>query len=272
VLCAPAGPGLADTEPRPASGDRSGGAKSVPEILPGILQGYLHEEEQLDSRKFVPPAPAAESLRQQLDDAWAWRMLRLRDTPRWQLATTDAELAFPEAASVFSCELGFSVSEARTPSLYLLLRRSLTDLGLSTYAAKNAYQRKRPFMTTNTPVCTPGEKAKLQKDGSYPSGHTAIGWGWALILAELMPDRAERILSRGIVFGESRNVCNVHWASDVEAGRLVGAATVARLHGDPEFQADLRAARQEMERIRVQPQQEPGPCQANRTELLGDEP
>jgi acid phosphatase (class A) len=40
-------------------------------------------------------------------------------------------------------------------------------------------------------------------------------------------------------------MCNVHWQSDVDEGRTVAAATVARLHADPRFSADLDAARTE---------------------------
>ena len=62
---------------------------------------------------------------------------------------------------------------------------------------------------------------------------SAVGWGWALVLTELVPARADAILQRGREFGYSRVVCNVHWQSDVEAGRTMAAATVARLHADP---------------------------------------
>ena len=30
--------------------------------------------------------------------------------------------------------------------------------------------------------------------------------------------------TRGLAFGDSRVVCGVHWQSDVEAGRVIGAA------------------------------------------------
>lgn len=53
------------------------------------------------------------------------------------------------------------------------------------------------------------------------------------------------ILARGRAFGESRVVCNVHWYSDVVAGRFMGAAAVARLHGDPIFLAEVEAAKAE---------------------------
>ena len=91
----------------------------------------------------------------------------------------------------------------------------------------------------------------MRKDGSYPSGHTSIGWGWALILTELAPDRAEAILARGRSFGESRNVCNAHWYTDVVAGRLVGAAAVAKLHAKDNFLAAMDAARKDIDRART---------------------
>jgi len=222
----------------------------VREIMPGVLQGYFSKTDQLDSKDFVLPAPTENSERQTLDTAWSEKMLPLRGSARWDLAIRDAYLAFPAAASAFSCALGIPVTEADTPALYILLRRTLADLGLATYSAKNAYQRERPFMTNGAPVCTPQEEDKLRKDGSYPSGHTSIGWGWALILTELVPDRAEEILARGRSFGESRNVCNVHWYSDIVAGRLVGAAAVAKLHANEQFLAAIDAARADIDRAR----------------------
>ena len=72
-----------------------------------------------------------------------------------------------------------------------------------------------------------------------------------LILSEIEPDRAEEILDRGRAFGESRIVCNHHWYSDVVWGRFMGAATVARLHADPTFRADLEAAKAEVAAIRA---------------------
>jgi len=106
-------------------------------------------------------------------------------------------------------------------------------------------------MLNGEPVCTPEEVEGLRKDGSYPSGHTAIGWAWALILTEIAPDRADAILARGRAFGESRNICNVHWHSDVLEGRFMGAAAVARLHADPAFRAEIEAAKAEVASVRA---------------------
>lgn len=235
---------------------------AVPELRPGVPAGYLAADARPDSLKLLPGPPAQGSPAQALDDDAARQAGTLRGSPRWQVATTDAVLTFPQAASTFSCALGVPVSAKDTPYLNILLRRSLVDAGLSTYGAKDRYKRTRPFVANKTGMCTPAEAAKLEKDGSYPSGHSAIGWAWALILAEVEPARADAILARGRAYGQSRVVCNVHWQSDVNEGRMMAAATVARLHADPTFRADLEQARREVAAARAAGARAPGDCQA----------
>jgi acid phosphatase (class A) len=261
LACALGGCGTMKSQPASAQGTAMAG-EQVKEIMPGMLEGYLSKEEQLDSKEFVLPSPAEDSARQAMDTAWANNMQALRGTDRWDLAISDADLHFPAPANVFSCALGIPVSEGETPALYMLLRRTLTDIGLAPYSAKNAYQRERPFMVRGETTCTPEDEEALRKDGSYPSGHTSIGWGWALILTELAPDHAEAILARGRSFGESRNVCNVHWYTDVVAGRLVGAAAVAKLHANEQFRQAMDAARADIERMRREGKKPQGDCAA----------
>jgi acid phosphatase (class A) len=133
----------------------------------------------------------------------------------------------------------------------MLLRRSLTDSGMATYAAKDHYQRVRPFAVNNEASCTPDAEAALRKDGSYPSGHSTIGWTYALILSEIAPERTNVLLERSMSFGQSRVICGVHWQSDVTAGRVIAAGTVARLHADPVFRAELEEAKKEMASLRA---------------------
>jgi acid phosphatase (class A) len=143
------------------------------------------------------------------------------------------------------------------------------DVGLSTYRAKDHYKRTRPFVVHNGPTCYLKDEAMLRTDGSYPSGHSAIGWGYALLLAELNPGRADIILRRGRDFGQSRLVCDVHWQSDIDAGRVIAAATVARLHGDPAFRADLEAARAEVAAATATAQPTAANCAAEAAALAG---
>lgn len=222
--------------------------EAVGELRPGsgYARGYLDRKALPDSLALLSKPPAEGSAEQAADMAVYRATRALRDTPRWQLAAADANLKFPKAAETFSCALDLPISQERTPHLNMLLRRSLVDAGLATYAAKDTYKRPRPFALLEEATCTPDEEAKLSKDGSYPSGHAALGWAWALLLAEIAPDRANAVLFRGFEFGQSRVICGVHWQSDVDAGRVVGAAAVARLHADPVFRAQLAAAKAEV--------------------------
>jgi acid phosphatase (class A) len=232
-----------------------------------MLAGYLPRTALPDSLALLPPPPAAGSSAQAADDEAFRATLPLRNTPRWALAAADANLKFPQAAETFACALDAPISADTTPNLYTLLRRTLVDAGLSTYAAKDHYKRQRPFITHKAPLCTPEEEAALAGDGSYPSGHAALGWAWGLMLAEMAPERANALLQRGHAFGQSRVVCGVHWQSDVNQGRVMGAAAVARLHADPVFRAQLDEAAKEVAAARTKGLKPAGNCAAEAATL-----
>ena len=222
----------------------------VKEIRPGMMQGYLNQSELPNSLILLPTVPKKSSATISRDRAVSKKNLALRGTKRWELATKDAQLDFPGATDAFSCVLGVPISKENTPQTYRLLRRVQTDARLSTGKAKNTYMRSRPFVWNKAPICTPDKRAFLLTNGSYPSGHSAIGWAWALTLAEIDPDHATEILARGRAYSESRVICNAHWYSDIMWGRTMGAGTVARLHANPEYQKALKAAKAELKSVR----------------------
>jgi acid phosphatase (class A) len=214
----------------------------------GYLKGYLAPEDLPDSLALLspPPAEATQAALADLEAHEAGRLLR--ETDRWRVARQDNELHFPEAARSFACVLGIEISQESTPHLTTLMRRTLADAGRSTYKAKEAYMRVRPFAALGEESCVPEAEAMLANDGSYPSGHAAVGWAWGLVLTGLVPEKGDLLLQRGHAFAESRRICGVHWQSDVEAGRLMGAATYARLQADPVFLAQAKLAQEEVDR------------------------
>ncbi len=249
-----------------ASMEEQGGAAGPAGMRSDGTAGYLPDKTLPDSLALLPSPPAAASAAQAADVEAAGRALRFRGTPPWALATGDDDLTFPHAAGAFSCALNAPVTEEETPHLYVLLRRSLADAARSTFAAKDHYGRARPFMTNKEPTCSP-DAERLIKSPSYPSGHAAIGWAWALILTEVAPDRTDAVLARGLAFGQSRVICNAHWQSDVDEGRVIGATTVARLHADPAFRADVEAARTEIMAARAKGLKPARDCAAEATAL-----
>lgn len=229
----------------PPVADRAGTSAAVK------VPGYLLPAERPDSVALVPPPPAPDSLEFKADQDNYQALSALAGKPRWRLAAADANLKFPEAANAFACATGFNVDETSTPHLYTLLQRTIIDAGQSTYAAKQKYNRQRPFEATGDPTCVPEDEPVLRGNASYPSGHASLGYVWGEVLAEVVPDRADAVRARAFEFGQSRVVCRVHWASDVDAGRIVGRAVLPILHRNAEFQADLDAAKREVTQARA---------------------
>jgi acid phosphatase (class A) len=87
----------------------------------------------------------------------------------------------------------------------------------------------------------------LRPRESYPSGHSVNGYAAALLLAEVIPQRRQALLARGIRYGTNRVVCGVHHPSDVLEGRLLAIAYLAALKQNADFQRDLACAVREQE-------------------------
>lgn len=207
---------------------------------------YLTPDQVADSRQLLPEPPADGSMRLAYDrEQFEWGK-SLRDTERGKQAIVDANLNDGWLDRSFSEAFGMKLTKENTPEIYKLLTNMKEDAGdLSTRAAKNYYKRTRPFVKWNEHTSTPWDEESLAKNGSYPSGHTAIGWATALVLSEINPARVNEILDRGFQFGQSRVIVGAHYQSDVDMGRVVGSGVIGVLHADPAFQEQLAKAKAE---------------------------
>lgn len=205
---------------------------------------YVADVPRPDMMRVLPPPPSPGSPADQDDRATFRETRKLRDGDRWSIAAKDVtEGRF----TTFACAMGMRLSPATAPALVRLFDRM--GGGLLINPVKEAYAKRRPYLDQDLPICEP-KTAHLAGNGDYPSGHTTAGWSTALVLAELLPEKATAILARGRAFGESRYICGSHSKSAVEAGFLSGASLVATLHASPAFRADMALAREEMERLR----------------------
>ena len=219
--------------------------------IPTSLTGYLAQG-VIDGATLLGPPPAPDSLIGQAARARYLETRALNDTPRWKQAMVDNDLWGGGALKQYSCRLGVSIDEKQTPATLRILHRVELDVRTVGKPAKDHYNRARPMIGDDRPICVPREDW-MKTNASYPSGHSMTGWSWSLILAELAPAKADDMLAVGKQIGESRIICGVHYASDIEAGRTLAGAMVARLHADPQFQADMRKARAELARAKAAP-------------------
>lgn len=223
-------------------------------MRPLMVPGYIPVEKANDGLALVtaPPAPGSAALER--DRMLEREALERRGSARWTLAMHDADLRSAGATGAFSCAAGRVIGPEATPITDALLRKTLPDLARISAAPKQHFGRKRPFEGNGQPICTPQDEAGLRGNASYPSGHATIGYGWAMILADLLPARRKALLQRGIAFGDSRRICNVHFASDVEAGARLADPVFRALKTEPRFIADMAAARAELRSLQpVQP-------------------
>jgi acid phosphatase (class A) len=224
--------------------------------IPTTLTGYLAGGE-IDGLAVLGPPPQADSPRGRSDRAYYEATRALAGSPRWAQAVRDNDLWGGGALTRYACVLGLRLDEASTPRTYRLLERVELDVRTVSGPVKSRYDRVRPLIGDDKPVCVKREPW-MNTNGSYPSGHAMTGWAWGMILAQLVPARAGGLIAAGREVGDSRPICGVHYVTDVEAGRTLGSAMVARLNADPAFRADLAAARTELAQAKA-PAQGCGP-------------
>ena len=136
---------------------------------------------------------------------------------------------------------GFEI--ANLPATAALLQTVKREANTVSHAAKEHFDRKRPYeFDASLNVCS----QHRGKNATYPSGHTTMGFAMAVILAHLMPERASSLMSRAQSYGESRMMCGVHYRSDVVAGQVIGTSVALALLQNPQFHADMVAAKAEL--------------------------
>ena len=211
---------------------------------PGKLTGYLAAD-ALDGQTVIGPPPAPDSPRGKADRTIYLDTRALAGSARWSQAAKDNDLWTGGALERYACALGRPIDARALPVTYRMLQRIELDGRTVGTPPKNHFNRVRPPIGDDRPICIKREDWMVT-NASYPSGHAMVGWAWGLVLGELAPEHASGLLEAGREIGESRMICGVHYQSDVEAGRMLGASMVAAEHATPAFKADLAAARAEL--------------------------
>lgn len=212
---------------------------------------YVFLENMPDAGIYLPPPPDMLSAQYSDDFAqWQWGKT-VRPTERGQQANDDSQWGINGMIRIHQGTLGFEISKEKTPAIYKLLYNVLWTENLSTHNAKRKYMRTRPFAQYNEHTWGRFDNEReLRFNGSYPSGHTALGWSTALVLSEMVPELQDTLLRTGFQYGESRVIVGAHYQSDVDAGFLCGTTAVAVMHASQYFQKDLEAARKEYCKIK----------------------
>jgi acid phosphatase (class A) len=121
-------------------------------------------------------------------------------------------------------------------------------------AAKKRFLRLRPYeIEPKLKPCIDDVRGDL----SYPSGHAAFAWAMFYLLEEMVPERRTALEARATQFARQRMVCGVHFASDLEAGRLAAARLLDDMTQIAEFRGEFREAMTELRSALALPNREP---------------
>ena len=193
----------------------------------------------------IPPPPSRGSLVEQEEIGEILRARAAATPGRMALAKQDNDI---ENATIFAGAIGHGWDLKRLPKTKFLIDRIMDVDRSGSRAAKRYFRRSRPWIVEpKVQTCAPHESGPAAN--SYPSGHTMLGYQLGVVLASLMPNKAQAILARSEEYGESRIVCGFHFRSDVTAGQQFGTALAVEMLKNPIFrvwfseaQAELKAA------------------------------
>jgi acid phosphatase (class A) len=88
---------------------------ALAQTTPAAITGYLTPDTTPQTVRILPPPPAAGSGREADDEAIFARTRALAGTPRWSLATADADLK--PGPGMFACAIGLDLNADNAPTL-----------------------------------------------------------------------------------------------------------------------------------------------------------
>lgn len=201
-----------------------------------------------DGTRILDPAVTTGSPFYYEDVAAHWQAKAARGTARGQQAVIDADGSMEALLKGFSDASGVKLSSTATPQTVALVAWARDILLSEAERLKTSTFRERPYVRFGEPSLIPEDEAAGANTSSYPSASATLGWGLALILVEVAPDHSEEILKYGYEYGYSRVIAGYHFASDVQAGRVLAACIICRMHNDATFRELIEKAAKEWEK------------------------
>lgn len=150
-----------------------------------------------------------------------------------------------QTLSAFLEGLGHAYVEGTHRETRLLMREAQVELAILLKSVNRLTSRIRPFQMWNKVRVKPCPGGR--PDGtSFPSAHAATAALYATLLAEAVPEFADKFEERVKSYDESRLVCGFHYPTDLEAGDKIGRFVAKALLADHVFRVRFDETRAEM--------------------------
>jgi acid phosphatase (class A) len=197
------------------------------------------DSKEINLLLLLPPPPANDSAQMKAELGEVLTIQVTRTKAMEARAIADATQSIWRFADVVDSP---RFTAAALPKVAAFFDRIFRTKGAVNDPAKDAWKRPRPHLYSDLvkPV------VPLETTGSYPSGHAILGTLMGIELANMLPEKRAEIMARAWEFGHNRVVSGVHYASDVEMGRISGTVIAQTISTHPDFKEEFESAKAEL--------------------------
>ena len=193
---------------------------------------------------FLPPPPPADSLETNREIILIKNIMSNISRDQKMLAKSDA---LTKNVSFFAdVILNFDID--KLPITKAVFESIRYNENYEVKVFKKYFSRKRPTQIDDKiKPCVGADAEDLFE--SYPSGHTTMAYSMGIILANLMPEKANQIMERSRKYANNRVFCGAHFPSDVVAGQVLGSLVALSMLENSLFKIRLEESKQELIRF-----------------------
>jgi acid phosphatase (class A) len=211
----------------------------APALLHAEAAKPYSDSKEINLLLLLPPPPALDSARMKAELGEILTIQVTRTKEMEARAIADATENIWRFADVVDSP---KFAAAGLPKVAAFFDRVIETEAAVVDPAKEVWKRPRPHLYSDLvkPV------VPLSKSGSYPSGHATVGTLMGIELANMLPEKRVQIMARAWEFGQNRVVGGIHYASDIEAGRIAGTVIAQTISTHPDFKQEFEAANAEL--------------------------
>jgi acid phosphatase (class A) len=197
------------------------------------------DAKEINLLDLLPPPPANDSAQMKAELGEILTIQVTRTPEMAARAVADAEENVWRFSDVIDNP---KFTKENLPKFSAFFDRVVETEGAVVDPAKDVWKRPRPHLYSDLvkPI------VPLSKSGSYPSGHTTVGTLMGIVLANMVPEKRTAIMARAWEYGHNRVVGGIHYASDIEAGRIAGTVIAQTIMTHDDYKTEYEGAKAEL--------------------------
>ena len=197
------------------------------------------DAKEINLLNLLPPPPANDSAQMKAELGEILTIQVTRTPEMAARAVADAEENVWRFSDVIDNP---KFTKENLPKFSAFFDRIVETEGAVVDPAKDVWKRPRPHLYSDLvkPI------VPLSKSGSYPSGHTTLGTLMGIVLSNMVPEKRAVIMTRAWEYGHNRVVGGIHYASDIEAGRIAGTVIAETIMTHDDYKSEYEGAKAEL--------------------------